>query len=213
MLVLQMVEPLPNIVQFFAALSPVPEQVIEVPKILPHDVPMRRLCREPQLAEQVVEVPTILYFLLTLQFRMVVVELPEVFKAFSLDTVRRSGLRTRSLTLQLRAVVYGVFKVVSQNRVQQRLVKQIIVFQQRLSTRSLTILLPVEAFKIYAQDRVLRHPLALHLILRMTHFKGFFLQRYCCGPAVPMTAEVPQIQFLCRRVPVLCHGGWGPAVH
>ena len=34
----QMVEQLPNIVQFFAALSPVPEQVIAVPKILPHEV-------------------------------------------------------------------------------------------------------------------------------------------------------------------------------
>ena len=54
-----MVEQLPNIVQFFAALSPVPEQVIEVPKILPHDVPPRRLCRDTQLVEQLVEVPTI----------------------------------------------------------------------------------------------------------------------------------------------------------
>ena len=51
---------MPNIVQFFAALSPVPEQVIAVPKILPHDVPPRRLCRDTQLAEQLVEVPTIL---------------------------------------------------------------------------------------------------------------------------------------------------------
>ena len=59
----QMVEELPNIVQFFAALSPVTEQVIAVPKILPHDVPPRRLCRDTQLAEQLVEVPTILYFL------------------------------------------------------------------------------------------------------------------------------------------------------
>ena len=58
----QMVEQLPNIVQFFSALSPVPEQVIEVPKILPHDVPMRRSCREPQLVEQLVEVPTIVSF-------------------------------------------------------------------------------------------------------------------------------------------------------
>ena len=41
----QMMEQLPNIVQFFAALSPVPEQVIAVPKILPHDVPSRRLCQ------------------------------------------------------------------------------------------------------------------------------------------------------------------------
>ena len=59
----QTVEQLPNLVQFFAALSPVPEQVIAVPKILPHEVPPRRLCRDTQLAEQLVEVPTILYFL------------------------------------------------------------------------------------------------------------------------------------------------------
>ena len=56
----QTVDQLPNVVQFFAALSPVPEQVIEVPKILPHDVPRRHFCREPQLVEQLVEVPTIL---------------------------------------------------------------------------------------------------------------------------------------------------------
>ena len=37
--------------------------------------------------------------------------------------------------------------------------------------------------------------------------------RYCCGPALAMTVEVPQIQFLRRWVPVLRHGGWGPAVH
>ena len=59
----QVVEQLPNLVQFFAALSPVPEQVIAVPRILPHEVPPRRLCRDTQLAEQLVEVPTILYFL------------------------------------------------------------------------------------------------------------------------------------------------------
>ena len=41
----QTVEQLPNIVQFFAALSPVPEKFVEVPKILPHGVPPRRLCR------------------------------------------------------------------------------------------------------------------------------------------------------------------------
>ena len=65
---------------------------------------------------------------------MVVVELPEVFKAFPLDIVHPL-LWSRPLTLQLRAVVYGVFRVFSQNRAQQRLVKQIIVFQQRLSSR------------------------------------------------------------------------------
>ena len=61
---LQTVEQLPNVVQFFATQLPVvAEPVIEVPKILPHDVPPRRLCRDTQLAEQLVEVPTILYFL------------------------------------------------------------------------------------------------------------------------------------------------------
>ena len=61
--VAQMVERLPNLVQFFDILRPDPEPVIEVPKILPHDVPPRRLCRDTQLAEQLAEVPTILYFL------------------------------------------------------------------------------------------------------------------------------------------------------
>ena len=36
----------------------VAELVIEVPKILPHDVPLRRWCRDTQLVEQLVEVPT-----------------------------------------------------------------------------------------------------------------------------------------------------------
>ena len=61
--VLQTVEQLPNVVQFFAAPLPVvAEPVIEVPKILPHDVPTRRLRRDTQLAEQLVEVPTIVSY-------------------------------------------------------------------------------------------------------------------------------------------------------
>ena len=54
----QMVDQLPDIEHFFAALSPDPEQVIEVPKILPLDVPMRAALRVTQLVEQLVEVPT-----------------------------------------------------------------------------------------------------------------------------------------------------------
>ena len=46
----------------FGALSPDPEQVIEVPKILPEDVSLRTAVREPQLVEQLVEVPTIVSF-------------------------------------------------------------------------------------------------------------------------------------------------------
>ena len=54
----QMVDQLPNVVQFLAAhLLVVPEPVIEVPKILPHDIPPRRWCRDTQLVEQLVEVP------------------------------------------------------------------------------------------------------------------------------------------------------------
>ena len=41
----------------------VPEQGAEVPKIILEDIPSRRSCREPQLAEQLAEVPTIPYLL------------------------------------------------------------------------------------------------------------------------------------------------------
>ena len=54
----QMVDQLPDIEHFFAALSPDPEQVIEVPKFLPLDVPMRAALRVTQLVEQLVDVPT-----------------------------------------------------------------------------------------------------------------------------------------------------------
>ena len=59
----QMVDQLPNVVQFLAAqLLVVPEPVVEVPKILPHDIPPRRWCRDTQLVEQLVEVPTTVSF-------------------------------------------------------------------------------------------------------------------------------------------------------
>ena len=41
----QMVEQLPDVLQFFDALIPDPDQVIEVPKILPEDVPLRAVLR------------------------------------------------------------------------------------------------------------------------------------------------------------------------
>ena len=58
----QMVEQLPDVLQFFDALMPVPEQVFEVPKMLPKDVPFRAVLRDPHLAEQLVEVPTIVSY-------------------------------------------------------------------------------------------------------------------------------------------------------
>ena len=60
--VTQMVEQLPDVMRFFDFLLPVPEQVIEVPKILLDDVPMRTVVRDTQLVEQLVEVPTIVSF-------------------------------------------------------------------------------------------------------------------------------------------------------
>ena len=57
-----MLDQLPDIEQFFRALSPDPEQVIEVSKILPFDVPMRTVLRAPQLAEQLEELPTIISY-------------------------------------------------------------------------------------------------------------------------------------------------------
>ena len=57
----QMVEQLPDVVHFFDTLTPDPEQVIEVPKILLDDVPVRTAV-VTQLADQLVEVLTIISF-------------------------------------------------------------------------------------------------------------------------------------------------------
>ena len=61
----QMGEPLPNIVQFFAAQLPVgAEPVIEVPKIFLDKTPQRLgdALRQPQMVEQLVHVPTVVSF-------------------------------------------------------------------------------------------------------------------------------------------------------
>ena len=50
-------EQLVDVLRFFDTLCPVAEQVIDVPKIILEDIPARRLCREPQLVEQLVDEP------------------------------------------------------------------------------------------------------------------------------------------------------------
>ena len=69
-LVPQTLEQLPDVLQFFGTLMTDSEQVIEVPKISPEDVPMRAVLREPQLAEQLVEVPDdrLLFFLIAADY-------------------------------------------------------------------------------------------------------------------------------------------------
>ena len=132
-LVPQTVELLPDVLRFFDRLTTVPEQVIEVPKILLEDVPLRAVLRDPQLAEQLVEVPTIeTYSWLQLRTEQTV-DIPDSGRGG-----RISGLQGFLL-----------------DRVQQRCLLLMNVFVSGLWSRSL--LFPVEAFKIFAQDRV--HPL------------------------------------------------------
>ena len=54
----QKVEQLPDVLRFFDRFATDPEQVIAVPKIYTEDVPVRAVLRDPQLVEQLVEVPT-----------------------------------------------------------------------------------------------------------------------------------------------------------
>ena len=58
----QLVEQLPDVLRFFDKFATVPEQVIAVPKIFIESVPPRAFLRATQLAEQLVEVPTIISF-------------------------------------------------------------------------------------------------------------------------------------------------------
>ena len=72
------VEQLPDILRFFRAFSPDPEQVIEVPKILPEDVSLRTVVRDTHLAEQLVEVPTVVSWSLLQQIMEQNVDIPVV---------------------------------------------------------------------------------------------------------------------------------------
>ena len=74
----QTVDQLADILKFFDTFLPaVPEQVIEVPKILEDNIPQRTVLCEPQLAEQLVEVPTVVsHSSLQLQFAEQNVDIP-----------------------------------------------------------------------------------------------------------------------------------------
>ena len=107
-----MVDQLPDIEQFFRALSPDPEQVIEVPKILPFDVPMRTAVRVPQLAEQLVDVPTIVSFSSLQRIMEQTVDIP----------VPQGGGRHADLQGFLR----GQSSTALQERISERLLEQIV---------------------------------------------------------------------------------------
>ena len=90
-----------------------------------------------------------------------------------------SRLWSTTLTFQF-VVVEGetsIFKVFFPDRVQQRRFCLWNAFLSRLWSRPLTFLFPLEAFQIFAQDRVHPQLRTLQLLgstLRMSRFNGFF---------------------------------------
>ena len=130
----QMVEQVPDdVLWFFDRLTTVAEQVIEVPQILPEEVPFRAVLRDTQPAEQLVEVPTIVSYSSLQRIMEQNVDIPVPGRGG-----RSSGLQG-----------------FSRDRIQQRGVLLRNAFLSGLWSRSLTF--PVKAFKIFAQDPV--HPL------------------------------------------------------
>ena len=105
----QVVGQLLNLAHFLDTLFPDPEQVIEMPKILSDDVPTRTPAREPQLAEQLVEVPTIVSWSLLQLITKQNVDIPvpgrgggiSGLQGFSSWNAFLSGLWSRSLISQL----------------------------------------------------------------------------------------------------------------
>ena len=191
--VLQMVEQLPDVHHFFATCLPVvAEQVIDVPTIIaggtaggsaddPLTPSFLRMLQNvdtpaphgsggaseglrgflPGHVEQTVDIPALRSGVRRLQGF-----LPEQ------SATARGGADLHGLLQE--AVLEELMDELWLERNRSVVLWQIIVFQQRLSSRSLISPFLVEAFKIHAQDRVLRHPLTLQLTLWMTHFTGFF---------------------------------------
>ena len=134
-------EQLVDVLHFFNTLCPVAEQVIDVPKISLEDIPARRFCRVPQLVEQLVEVPTVLSYSSFLQRtveqtvdnpasrgrgRGSLPEFPvEVFKVFSQDRVQQR----LPLTFQF---LVAIFKVSSLAKFQQPLLLTLLMLKMRL---------------------------------------------------------------------------------
>ena len=146
-----MVEQLVDVLQLLDALVPVAEQVFDVPKMFIERIPPRTSVREPQLAEQLVEAPTIVSF------------------------PRCSGLWNRPWTFQFRRVVGEslVPKVFFQDRVQQLCSS---AFLSGCLSRCL-IAFPVEVLKVFAQDKVhlrLRNVQLESLKTQMSLLMGFF---------------------------------------
>ena len=146
----QMVGQLLNLAHFLDTPLPDPEQLVEVPKILSDDVPMRALVRETQLAEQLVEVPTIVSWSLLQLITKKNVDIP----------VPGGGVRGLQGFPPGQSSTSSSFSL------------------ERISERNRTSnFLLVEAFKMFSQDRAHLHLLHLQLVfvvLQMCLGKGVF---------------------------------------
>ena len=133
----QMVDQLVDIEQFSRALSPDPEQVIDVPKILPFDVPMRAAVRSAAGGTAGGSADDHFLFLVTVDwsststFQFLVVEDQDlVFKVFPLDRVQQRRVPLRSAFLRglwsrsLPLLQVEVFMVLSQDTVHLLLTPQ-----------------------------------------------------------------------------------------
>ena len=93
-----------------------------------------------------------------------------------------SGLWTRSLTIQFLVVILvEIFTVYTQDRVLQRLVKQIIVFQQRLPSKSLTFQFCVVRLTIFVKILFLQLVLPICPIRQIKCFFALFPVGKKCG--------------------------------
>ena len=165
-------EQLPDVHHFFATcLQVVAEQVIDVSKIIIENIPSRRLCREPQLADQLVEVPTILTPSFLRMLQNVDTPVPHGGRGASGGSYLIplcSGIWSTTSTFQF-VVVVGVVDVsdafvfgrslcVVRDRAPQRFMEQNIrnfwVFKVYSKDKVLLRFLE-QNFKVYPQDRVL----------------------------------------------------------
>ena len=100
----------------------------------------------------------------------------EVFLVFSQDRVI-PFLRSRSSTIQFLVsvvVLVEVFTVYTQNRFLQRLVEQIIVFQQRLPSKTLTFQFRVVRLAIFIKILFLQLVLPICRIRQINGFLALF---------------------------------------
>ena len=152
--------PMPQMVDYVADSLrildfPIAEQFIEVPKISCSPCPSRFLVPEPQSAEQLVEVPTVL-------------------------SPTRIALRIAEQIVDYSSSLVVVFKVFSHNRVQQRRLLLRYAILSGLSSRSLTFLLLVVAL-----DGVLPHLLVCRVRQINGFFALFPVGKSAASAAVP----------------------------